>query len=76
MQKFAGVLAAIVLTLGSAQAQSQAQEAANYPNRPVRFILGFAAGGGTDLLARIIGPKVADILGQPVIIENRTGRFG
>lgn len=77
MRKLAGALAAIVLlATGAAQAQGQAQDAAQYPNRPVRFILGFAAGGGTDLLARIIGPKLADILGQPVIVENRTGAGG
>ncbi len=55
---------------------AQPNPAANYPNKPIHFVLGFAAGGGTDLLSRIIGPKLAEILGQPVIVENRTGAGG
>ena len=74
MRKLAGAFAVIALLATNSPAQSQ--DTASYPNRPVRFILGFAAGGGTDLLARIIGPKLADILGQPVIVENRTGAGG
>ena len=50
--------------------------AQDYPNKPIRFIIGFGAGGGTDLLARIVAPKLSDILGQPVVIENRTGAGG
>jgi tripartite-type tricarboxylate transporter receptor subunit TctC len=57
-------------------ASAQPDPAAGYPNKPIHFILGFAAGGGTDLLARIVGPKLSDILGQPVVIENRTGAGG
>ena len=53
-------------------APAQSDPAAGYPNKPIHFVLGFAAGGGTDLLARIVGPKLSDILGQPVIVENRT----
>ncbi len=52
---------------------SQAQ---SYPNKPIRLIVGFAPGGGTDIVARAIGPKVGEILGQPVIIENRAGAAG
>ena len=57
-------------------ASAQPDAAAGYPNKPIRLILGFAAGGGTDLLARIVQPKLSDILGQPVIVENRTGAGG
>ena len=57
-------------------ASAQSDPAAGYPNRPIHFVLGFAAGGGTDLLARIVGPKLSEILGQPVIVENRTGAGG
>lgn len=48
-----------------------AQEA--WPNRPVRFIVAFAAGGAADTAARAIGAKVQEIIGQPVVVENRTG---
>ena len=44
-----------------------------YPSRPVRWIVGFAAGGGTDIVARLIGQWLSDRLGQQFIIENRPG---
>jgi tripartite-type tricarboxylate transporter receptor subunit TctC len=45
-----------------------------YPNRPVRLLVGFAAGGGQDILARLIGQWLSDRLGQQVVIENRPGQ--
>jgi tripartite-type tricarboxylate transporter receptor subunit TctC len=44
--------------------------------KPVRIIVGFAAGGGGDVLARLIGQWLSDRLGQPFLIENRTGAGG
>src|SRR5688500_2411279 len=55
----------------SSSARAHAQSA--YPNKPVRIIVGYAAGGGTDVDARVIGEKLAERLGQPVVIENRPG---
>ena len=72
----AALLAAFSLAASMAGALAQSDPAAGYPNKPIHFVLGFAAGGGTDLLARIVGPKLSDILGQPVIVENRTGAGG
>lgn len=50
---------------------TQAQPA--YPSKPIQLIVGYAAGGGTDLLARIVAAKMAESLGQPVVIENKVG---
>jgi tripartite-type tricarboxylate transporter receptor subunit TctC len=65
---FGGVAVATALTL-SAQAQ-------DYPNRSIRLIVPFAAGGAVDTLARLIGAKVSEGLGQPVIVDNRPGAAG
>ncbi len=54
----------------------QAQDAANYPNRPVRVIVGFAAGGGNDLFARLVTQKLAENIGQSVVVENKPGAGG
>lgn len=51
-------------------------DANNYPTKPIRLILPFPAGGGTDNLARIMAPKLYKLLGQPVIIDNRPGASG
>src|SRR5262244_3680012 len=57
-------------------ASAQGDAAANYPNKPIRLIVGFAAGGGNDLFARLVGQKLSENIGQPVIIENKPGAGG
>jgi tripartite-type tricarboxylate transporter receptor subunit TctC len=52
------------------------QDARNWPTRPVHVIVPFSLGGATDLVARILGPALAESLGQPFIVENRPGASG
>src|SRR5918994_905743 len=66
MKRFVMVSLVLLLFAGSAFSQ-------DYPNRAVRLLVGFAPGGGMDTIARIIAPKLADSLGQPFLVENRTG---
>jgi len=55
---------------------AHAQGAANYPNKPVRIIVGYGAGGTGDVTMRILAQKLSDRLGQPFVIENRPGAGG
>ncbi|CAB3625480.1 hypothetical protein LMG26685_00236 [Achromobacter mucicolens] len=66
----AGLMALPLLACASASAQ---QAAADYPSKPVRWIVPYAAGGGSDFLARSIGHGLTGRLGQPVVIENKPG---
>src|SRR3954470_20408474 len=63
-------LAALCLNV-FARAPAHAQ--AEYPNRPIRIVVGFTPGGGNDIIARVFGQKLSESLGLPVIIENKPG---
>lgn len=70
-------LTALLLALASAMACGSAAAAEqNYPNRPVRLLVGFPPGGSTDALARIITPKLGESMGQPWVVDNRGGAGG
>ena len=68
-------LAALALAAFCAMAAPLAQ-AQKFPEKPIRFIVPFPPGGGNDILARVIAPKMAEFLGQPVIVDNRAGAGG
>ena len=70
------VAIAALAAIAAHPASAQGDPAANYPNRPIRLIVGVAAGGGNDLFARLVGQKLSENIGQPVIIENKAGAGG
>src|SRR6266540_769565 len=74
MPNFLAVVAALVSIL--AAESRQAARADNYPTRPVQLVVGFTAGGGTDLVARLLADWISQDLGQKVIVENRQGMGG
>jgi len=54
----------------------QAQAQSDYPNRPIRLIIGFPAGGSTDIVGRVVAQKLSERLGQAVVVENKGGAGG
>ena len=62
------------LLLGAAIAPASAQS--DYPSRPIHLVVGFAAGGGNDIFARLVADKASQLLGQTVVVENKPGAGG
>lgn len=67
------VAAGLVLGIGTGFAAAQTP---NFPNKGLKFVVAYPPGGGNDLFARSTAPKLAEILGQPVVVENRPGANG
>jgi tripartite-type tricarboxylate transporter receptor subunit TctC len=70
MRRLAGWIigAAVCAVVASSAAGAQ-----DYPTRPIRVIVGFGAGSGADITARVVGARMSEILGQPIVVENKTG---
>jgi tripartite-type tricarboxylate transporter receptor subunit TctC len=66
-------LAAGAMLIASQAVSLPALAQSNYPNRPIRILVGFSAGGAADVIARVIGAELSKVLGQNVYIENKTG---
>lgn len=60
----------------AASAQAQTDLAIGFPDKPIHVLVGFAAGGGTDVVARLVGHKLGEALGQSVLVDNKTGASG
>src|ERR1700675_4873908 len=71
MRVLQGILAAMLLLTGVAPSLAQ-----GYPNRPVRVVVGFPAGGPTDVIARLMAQKLSETLGQQFFVENIAGAGG
>src|SRR3954452_25057368 len=69
-------LAALLVTLPVLAAAASTAFAQSFPEKPVRFVVGFTPGGPSDILARALGQKLAERWGQQVLIENRPGAGG
>jgi len=71
MRKIISLLAVLAFAALSCSALAQP-----FPSKPVRIIIAFPPGGGVDIVARVMGPKLTEIWGQPVVVENRPGASG
>lgn len=75
-KKWMALAAALGIAAGAGASAQPAASAADFPNRPIRIVVPFAAGGATDVIARVVGQKVSEQLGQPVVIDNKAGANG
>src|SRR5947199_5855143 len=64
------MLRTALLLICAAALPATAQE---YPSKPIRIVVGYSAGGGNDLIVRVIAPRMSEGLGQPIVVDNRPG---
>src|SRR6185369_8710677 len=70
MRPILAVVASLALAL------AHAAFAQSFPSRPIRIVVTYPPGGGADLMARLVAPKMSEVLGQPVVVENKPGASG
>src|SRR5688572_6158748 len=70
------VLGFLLTAAGAAMAQPAARSGQAYPDRPIRIIVPFGAGGANDVVVRIVATRLTEVLGQQVVVDNRTGAGG
>jgi len=68
--------ATMIAAMAIATTSSLTAMAQDFPTKPIKFVVGYAAGGPTDVIARIVGQEISTTLGQPVVVENRAGANG
>ena len=76
MPEFAIICAVICAILGASIGSALAQEPPAWPTRPIRLVVGAGAGGGTDIAARLVAQPLSELLGQPIVVENRPAAGG
>src|SRR3954471_10409673 len=72
----AGAVSAMAISIFAAVAANETRAQADYPQRPVRMVVPFAPGGASDFVGRIMQAKMSEVLGQQLVIDNRTGAAG
>src|SRR5690606_33918067 len=76
MRKFFRMTAGALAALGLSMAPGISASASSFPDKPITLVVPFSPGGGTDILARTIAPKISEALGESIIVENRGGAGG
>src|SRR5262245_15511100 len=75
-RNFASTIASAMALVASLQVHAQAPQQLQFPGKAVRIVVPFSAGSQTDVVARVLSPKLSDLWRQPVVIENRAGASG
>jgi len=73
MKRIITGMVALAMTFAAGAAAAQNAVTQNYPNKSIRFLVGYAPGGGTDIMARVVAAKLTDSLSQQVLVDNRPG---